>query len=361
MTNVTKTFLPDKATLDNYINRIYSNGWITNNGELLCELERKLSDYLGVNHLLLVSNGTLALQIAYKALGLKGEVITTPFSFVATTSTLMWESLKPVFADIDEDTLNIDIHKIEEKITPQTSAILPVHVFGNACDIVELEQIAARNNLSLIFDAAHAFDVKNDATSILNFGDASILSFHATKIFHTIEGGAIIFKNKEHYEKARLLINFGISGYDKIDSLGINCKMNEFQAAMGLSVLAQMDEIKASRKNVWEKYRQAFSDLPDIKVQKLNPDFNLNHSYFPVIFESENKLLEIRQQLVDAAIFPRRYFYPSLNKLPYLTDYQSCPVSESIAERILCLPMFPGLDESIQDQVIEIILKSSNA
>ncbi|HBN28622.1 MAG TPA: aminotransferase DegT, partial [Clostridiaceae bacterium] len=237
MINVTKTYLPDRTKLDKYIDKIYSTAWVTNNGQLVKELTTRLEEYLGVQNLLLVTNGTLALQIAYKALGVNGQAITTPFSFVATTSSLVWEGIEPIFVDIDPETFCIDPSKIEEAITSETTAIVPVHVFGNACDVEKIENIAQKYGLKTIYDGAHSFGVKYNGESLLSYGDATILSFHATKLFHTIEGGAIIFKNKEDYERAKLMINFGIDGTDSVIELGINAKMNEFQAAMGLCVL----------------------------------------------------------------------------------------------------------------------------
>jgi len=238
MINVTKTHLPDIDRYKAYIDRIYRSGWITNNGALVQELEEKLKEYLGVRNILLVSNGTLALQICYKALGLTGEAITTPFSFVATTSSLVWEGLSPVFVDISPETLNMDPDRIEEAIRPETSCIVPVHVFGNGCDVEKIGQIAKKHHLKVVYDAAHAFGVKYNGESILNYGDVSILSFHATKFFHTIEGGAIVTGDDELYEKAKHMINFGITGPESIVGLGINGKMNEFQAAMGLCIWA---------------------------------------------------------------------------------------------------------------------------
>ncbi|MEA4984752.1 dTDP-4-amino-4,6-dideoxy-D-glucose transaminase [bioreactor metagenome] len=355
MINVTKTYLPDKKKYQSYVDSIFESGWITNNGSLVNQLEKELCAYLNVEHLLLVSNGTLALQIAFKALGLNGEVVTTPFSFVATTGSLVWEHLTPVFADINPDTYNIDVQKVKRMITKKTSAVLPVHVFGNACEVEELELICKEHDLKLIFDAAHAFDVKNDLRNVLNYGDASTLSFHATKIFHTIEGGAIVFKRKEDYDKARLLINFGISGYDQVDTVGINCKMNEFQAAMGLAVLSEMSEIIERRSKVWIRYFDQFKSFRDIQLQKMNSDFSNNHAYFPVVFKDEETTLRIKKILNEQQIFPRRYFYPSLNKLNYLNEYQPCPVSEDIVTRILCLPMYGDLEASVQDQIIEIV------
>ena len=282
-------------------------------------------------------------------------MITTPFSFVATTNSLLWENLTPVFVDIHPSTFNIDPCKIVKAITPKTSAVLPVHVFGNACEVQELETICRENKLKLIFDAAHAFNVNDGERNILTYGDASTLSFHATKIFHTIEGGAIILRNEEQYHKAKLLINFGISSYDKVDLPGINCKMNEFQAAMGLAVLDEFEQLSLRRKNVWERYWASFSAMEHIQLQKLNTRFGNNYSYFPVVFDSEKQLLDIKTKLNNEEIYPRRYFYPSLNELDYLDHTASCPVSESLSLRILCLPMFPDLDETDQDRIIRIV------
>jgi dTDP-4-amino-4,6-dideoxygalactose transaminase len=232
---------------------------------------------------------------------------------------------------------------------------LPVHVFGNACEVDELATVCRNNNLKLIYDAAHAFNVSDGDRNVLTYGDASTLSFHATKIFHTIEGGAIILHTEEQYHKAKLLINFGISGYDKVDILGINCKMNEFQAAMGLSVLDEFEQINQQRGKVWEKYRDSFTGMEHLQLQDMNTRFGNNYSYFPVAFKDEEHLLDIVQRLNREDINPRRYFYPSLNKLEYLDQSSSCPVSESLASRILCLPMFPDLDEKIQERIIRLV------
>ncbi len=356
MINVTKTYLPDRAKLDRLIDRIYRSGWLTNNGELLQELEQKLAKMLGVEHLLLVTNGTLALQVAYRTLDLSGEVITTPFSFAATTGSLEWEGLQPRFADIDPLSFNMDPQRIEALITDRTSAIVPVHVFGNACDTDAIGQIAEKHGLKVIYDAAHAFSVGSAAGSLLLRGDASILSFHATKIFHTIEGGAIIFRRKADYEKARLLINFGIGGYDRIDSPGINAKMNEFQAAMGLAVLEDMETILAARQKVWERYQRQLSGREGLTLQQRNSDYSNNFAYFPIVLRSEEQLLQLRDQLQQKDIFPRRYFYPSLNTLPWLSGAEACPLSESLASRILCLPLYPDLPEAMQQEIINTIL-----
>ena len=355
MINVTKTYLPERKKLDRYIDRIYKSGWITNNGELLIELEKRLAAYLGVENLVLISNGTLALQIAYRALGIKGDVVTTPFSFVATTSSLVWENHKPVFADINAATFNIDPQLVSNAINGGTGAILPVHVFGNGCEVEEIEKVASANNLKVVYDAAHAFGVKYKGKSILLHGDASVLSFHATKIFHTIEGGAIVFREKKDADAARLLINFGISGYDKIDTLGINAKMNEFQAAMGLCILDDIETIIAQRKEIWERYSGALSDTGKVAMQDRNADCSFNYTYFPVLFGAEKNLLECKHKMESLGIFPRRYFYPSLNTLTYLNDRVKCAISEQTASRILCLPIFPGLDKGAQEKIIRII------
>lgn len=358
MINVTKSYLPPRENLERYTDRIYASGWMTNNGTLVNELEDRLKAKLGVDFLVPVANGTLALQVAFRVLGLNGSVVTTPFSFVATTSSLVWEHLRPIFADISPETFNLDPDAARKAIRPDTSAVLPVHVFGNACEADAFAELAAERSLRVIYDAAHAFGVRSGEKSVLNYGDASILSFHATKIFHTIEGGAIIFRNEEDYHKAKLMINFGISGYDKVDLLGINCKMNEFQAAMGLAVLDEFESLHQLRRFLWEQYRLAFTGLPGIQLQKNNLLFENNYSYFPVVFESEEKLMDIRDRLNAVDIFPRRYFYPSLNNLCYIGEPQSCPVSESLASRILCLPLYAGLDPGDQQQIIQLITGS---
>lgn len=353
MINVTKTYLPDKGKYLGYVNRIFEKGWLTNNGQFVQELQKRLEQYLNVKHLILVSNGTLALQLAYKALELKGEVITTPFSFVATTSSLLWEGLTPVFADIDKETFNIDYTKIEEAITEKTSAIVPVHVFGNPCDVEKINDIAKKHNLKVIYDAAHAFSVNYNGTSVLNHGDISTISFHSTKVFHTIEGGAVIVNDDDLYEKIKLMINFGITGPDMVECLGTNLKMNEFQAAMGLCILDDMDKIFEGRRQVYNYY---INNLPShLQLQKLNENITRNYAYFPVAFETEMVLLKVKEELNKSDIYPRRYFYPSLESLPYLNSKQKMPISSSIAKRILCLPMHDSLTEIELNKILNII------
>lgn len=343
MINVTYPFLPIKKTFDKYLDRIYASNWLTNFGPLENELNQKLCDYLDVENLLLVSNGTLALHIIYKALGLTGEVITTPFSFVATTSSLVWENLTPKFADIDANSFNLNPKLINKQITDKTSCILPVHVFGRVCDVWEIQKIADKYNLSVIYDAAHAFSVKtSEGKNVLNYGDASTISFHATKLFHTIEGGAIISKDSNLIKECKKLINFGITGYDRIESIGTNCKMNEFSAAMGLSVLENIDYIMKSRKRVHDTYCKYLN--PELLPKKIDYA-NDNYSYYPILLKDECTLLAVREALLANGVMPRRYFYPSLNTLSYITEKQFCPISENIASRILCLPMYDNLSK----------------
>ena len=356
MINVTKTYLPDIDKYKSYIDKIYANGQLTNNGPLVQKLERRLEEYLGVNNVILVANGTLALDVAYRALGLTGDVITTPFSFVATTSSIVSNGLNPLFSDINPRTYNINPDLIEEKITSKTSAIVPVHVFGNACEVESIQQISERHNLKVIYDAAHAFDIKYKNQSVLNYGDISMLSFHATKLFHTIEGGALIIKDDELANKARRLINFGINNTGEIRDLGMNAKMNEFEAAMGLCVLDDINLILEKRKAAYNNYYQALSGL--IQLQGQSNNSSSNYAYFSIVLDSERRLLSIVQKLNKMQIFPRRYFRPSLNKLSYVEQGQACPISENASNRVLCLPLFHSIKERYQNTVINTILET---
>ena len=353
MINVTKTYLPDKEKYKKYIDQIYSNGWITNNGPMVNLLEKKLADYLGVKNIVLVSNGTIALEIAYRVLEIKRDVITTPFSFVATTSSLVTNNLNPIFADINSQTLNICANNIESLITKYTSAIVPVHVFGNACEVEKIDIIAKKNNLKVIYDACHAFNVKYKEENILKYGDISTLSFHATKTFHTIEGGALIINDDDLVEKARYLINFGIKNKEEIPELGTNAKMNEFEAAMGLCMIDDMQELYTKRKNVYEFYKKELEEIT--QLQKKNNYSTQNYSYFPIILKSEEQLKKIEKALNSKNIFPRRYFYPSLDTLTYINPPQFCKNSRDIASRILCLPMYAEIDCADQMKIISII------
>lgn len=360
MIPVTKPYLPNRDKLNQYIDGIYERNWLTNNGPLVQQLTQRLEKYLGVENLLLVSNGTLALQVAYSALGITNsdqpkvsEAITTPFTFIATASSLKWEGIDPVFSDIDTDTWCLDPAKIEEKVTPNTKAIVPVHVFGNACDVEAIDTIAQKHNLKVIYDAAHAFGVTFKDKSLLSYGDAATLSFHATKLFHSIEGGAVVFKNKADLDRAKKIINFGINGPDNIEEIGINAKMNEFQAAMGLCVLDELESNLTSRAKVWNTYAEALDS--QFQLQKLHPEIQYNYAYFPIVFETAEQATQVLNVLKENDVIARRYFYPSLDTVDYfqLKTYQ--PVSIDTANRILCLPIYSGLLANEQSKIINSI------
>lgn len=351
MIPVSKPYLPNREKLQKYIDSIYENAWLTNNGPLMQELTRRLEAYLGVENLLLVSNGTLALQVAYRALGINepingepAEAISTPFTFIATASSLKWDNIEPVLVDIDAKTWCLDPTLVEAAITPRTRAIVPVHVFGNTCEVEAIDAIAEKHSLKVIYDASHAFGVKHKGQSVLNYGDAATLSFHATKLFHTVEGGAIVFKHKADLERAKKMINFGIASPEVIDEQGINAKMNEFQAAMGLCVLDEMERNISSRKEIWHRYESALADK--YQLQALNSDISYNYAYFPTVFESEEKALAFQDSLKANGVVARRYFYPSLDQVSSQNFKVSGETknSQSIAKRILCLPLYCDLD-----------------
>ena len=354
--NVTKTFLPSQDSYHQILKKAWNSYWLTNRGQLVLELEQKISQKLNTNQIIATTNGTLPLQIAIKALELKGEIITTPFSYVATTSSIIWENCKPVFVDIDPQHLTIDESQIISKITKNTTAIIATHVFGNPCNIEAIEQIAETYNLNIIYDAAHCFGVKYMNKSIFNYGDISTCSFHATKIFHTGEGGAIFTNNINLYEKLFYHHNFGHNGSEQFHGLGTNAKMNEMQAAMGLAVLPHFEDILTRRKLLYNIYLDLLSDNKSLKFQKIRENTDYNHSYFPVIFKSESQLLKVREALNNNNIFPRRYFYPSLNNLPYIENRVKMTISESIASRILCLPLYFDLSEKNVVTISKIIL-----
>lgn len=344
----TRPYLPSRDKLDRYIDGIYERAWLTNNGELVKELTHRLEEYLGVENLLLIANGTLALQIAYRALSISDkshhervEAITTPFTFIATASSLKWDDVEPVFVDIDPDTWCLDPALIEAAITPHTRAIVPVHVFGNACEVEAIDAIAQRRSLKVIYDGSHAFGVTYQGESLLKHGDAATLSFHATKLFHSIEGGAIVFKRKEDLERAKKMISFGITDPETIEALGINAKMNEFQAAMGLCVLDEIEENMSGRAAVWHSYERALKD--HFHLQKRHSECDNNYAYFPLVTKNERQVKAAIALFREHDIVARRYFYPSLDSLAFLSN-QSCYCSREVSKRILCLPLFSSLD-----------------
>lgn len=354
MINVTKPFLPPRAEFDSYVDGIWERNWLTNHGPLVTELETRLQHYLQVPSLLYVNNGTIALQIAIKALGLHDEVITTPFSYVATTSSIVWEGCSPVFVDIDSTTFNIDPARIEASITPRTSAILATHVYGNPCDVDAIAFIAKKYNLKVIYDGAHAFGTTVDGESVFSFGDISTCSFHATKLFHTVEGGAMITRDPSVVERVVFMRNFGHDGYEKFNGVGINGKNSELHAAMGLVNLKYIDQILLARKLVSSSYDEGLANT-GFQKQRIKESVSYNFAYYPVLFNSERELLQVVTLLNENNIFPRRYFYPVLSDLPYVSG--DTPIAKDISKRILCLPLFYDLKEEDVHRICALIKK----
>lgn len=351
---VTKPFLPPKHEYDAFLKGIWEREYLTNNGPLVQELEQKLREYLNVPNMLYLSNGTIALQIAIKALGLKGEIITTPFSYVATTSSIVWEGCSPVFVDIDPHTLNIDPNLIESAITEQTTGILATHVFGNPCDIDAIQAIADKHRLKVIYDAAHCFGSTYKGKSVFAYGDVSTTSFHATKLFHTIEGGAVFSNNTDIHYRMGKMRNFGHDGPEHFNGVGINGKNSEFHAAMGLVNFKYIDNLIKKRKEQFIVYKELFYDR-GIRLQKKQVDAETNGSYFAIIMDHEEQLMIVKNRLEKNDIFPRRYFYPCLNHLEYVIS-KNLPHVEHVASSILCLPMYFDLTREKQEQIVKIIL-----
>lgn len=355
--NVTRATLPPLEEYVAKLQLIWATGHITNNGDLLLELERDLKAYLGVRHLFLTANGTLALQIALRAAGVSGEVITTPFSYVATVNALLWERCTPVFVDIDPHNLCIDPNKIEAAITPATRAILPVHVYGNPCDVASIEAIARKHQIKVVYDAAHAFGTRLDGQSPVVHGDLSILSFHATKLFHTVEGGAVVTNDDDLAEQVRLMRAFGHLD-DEYSLVGINAKNSELHAAMGLCLLPRITEIIAARCVATEYYDRLLTDTRVLRPRAIQTTFESNYSYYPIVLPNERVLMNIKNALQVRNIYPRRYFYPALNRLPFLQNAASCPVAEDFANRVLCLPLFGGIDPAVQEAIATVVLQA---
>lgn len=353
MIPVTKTYFPPLEEYQKQLERIWKNKWLTNRGELVKELESKIKAQLQVQNMTLTTNGTLPIQIALQILANRGEVITTPFSYVATTSAIVWEHCTPIFVDIHPEYLTIDETKIEAAITSKTTAILATHVFGNPCDVETIEEIARKHNLNVIYDAAHCFGVKYKGESVFNYGDVSTCSFHATKIFHTGEGGAFFCKDEALSKKLFYSHNFGHKTATDFYGVGINAKMSELQAAMGLTVLPNMNEIFKARKEVVDFYNEQL-DFSKLRKLKIREGTTWNYSYYPVIFENEEALLQAQKSLNEKNIYPRKYFYPSLNTLNY-TDKSNMPFSESIASKILCLPLYVGIPKEVLNKIVNIL------
>lgn len=355
-TPVTCPTFPPLEQYIGYLEEIWKSKQLTNFGKFARELEEKIKNYIGTKNCQYVTNGTLALQLAIKALDLKGEIITTPFSFVATSSAIYWEGCQPILVDIDLETLNIDPKKIEAAITPKTSAILATHVYGNPCAIDELEAICEKHNLKLIFDAAHSFGSKFMNKSLLDFGDISTTSFHATKVFHTVEGGLVVFRNDEIGRRLDYMRNYGFRGAEDFQGLGINVKCSELHAAMGLCLLPGVHEAIGLRLAIHDIYDKVLKPVKKLKFQAWDSRASKNGAYYPIIFESEGILLKVQGALRAENILPRRYFYPSLSRLEYV-KYQDVSIAESVASRVLCLPVYPDLPTTMAEKIAGIVLK----
>lgn len=360
---VTQPVLPPLEEFTEYLKKIWDNKILTNNGPFHQQFEKELADYLGVKYISLFANGTLALITALQALRITGEVITTPFSFVATTHALWWNNIKPVFADIESDTFNLDPEKVEAAITPQTTAIMPVHVYGNPCKLDPLQRIADTYGLKLIYDAAHAFGVKVNGNSILNYGDLSILSFHATKVFNTIEGGAIVSPDAKTKKRIDFLKNFGFVDETTVIEPGINAKMNELQAAYGLLQLKQVDENIAKRKAITELYREKLTNIQGVKFMNDMENVDHTYSYFPIFIDAKiygKTRDELYEELKKHNIYGRRYFYPLISQFPSYRGLTSAmpanlPVAEEVAGQVICLPIYPDLELKSINNIIETI------
>lgn len=359
MIPVTKPFLPAKESYEKYLDGIWQRQWLTNMGPLASQLEMDIKEYLQLQHLLFITNGTVALQMGIKVLELSGEIITTPFSFVATTSSIVWEGCTPVFVDIDSQSLNIDPSKIEAAITDKTSAILATHVYGNPCDVEAIDKIAKKHKLKVIYDGAHAFGVQISGKSVFEYGDISICSLHATKLYHSVEGGLIVTKDPGLLKKLASMRNFGIAGFDSFDELGLNGKNSEFHAAMGLANLEVVSDIIKQRVGLIHRYEEKLVNFKAYRPTWHQKSEN-NGAYLPFVLESEELLLKVKKELDAHEIFTRRYFYPSLAKaLPYI-EQAEMPVTEDVAKRVLCLPLFYELTFEEVDMICRIILRVQN-
>lgn len=359
---VTQPYLPPLEEFLPYLEEIWQNKILTNGGPFHQRLEKTLCEYLGVDHIALFTNGTIALVTALQALRITGEVITTPYSFVATSHSLLWNGIKPVFVDIDPNTLNIDPRKIEAAITPQTTAIMPVHCYGHPCDIKAIQKIADIYNLKVIYDAAHAFGVQDEGGSILRHGDLSVLSFHATKVFNTFEGGAIVCPNAETKQRIDYLKNFGFVDELTVVAPGINGKMSELNAAMGLLQLRHIPEILSRRKRIDQIYRRQLKDIKGIRCIQESGQAIANYSYFPILIDTDYPLTrdELYQKLKAQGIFSRRYFYPLISEFSMYRGLPSShrdnlPMATDAAYKVLCLPIYPDIDDNDLSRIIDLI------
>lgn len=362
---VTEPHLPPLQEFIPYLERLWASKRLTNGGPFHEQLEKELATYLGVQHLSLFANGTLALVTALQALRVSGEVITTPYTFVATAHSLLWNNIKPVFVDVDPATCNLDPDRIEEAITPATTAILPVHCYGLPCNVDRIQQIADTYGLKVIYDAAHAFGVQQDGVSILNHGDLAVLSFHATKVFNTFEGGAIICPDAKIKRRIDYLKNFGFADEVTVVAPGINGKMNEVCAAMGLLQLRHVDQTLSARAAIYKRYQDAFRDVSTLRLQQVPSNLTWNHAYCPLFVRPDHPVSrdELYTQLKKQGIHARRYFYPLVSSFPMYRGLPSAitehlPHAQALAEQVICLPIYPTLDTSDQERLINIILQT---
>ena len=364
---ITKPYLPPLEEFNKYLQEIWESKILTNQGKFHEEFEQLLADYLGVKYVSLFTNGTLALVTALQTLRITGEVITTPFSFVATTHSLWWNKIKPVFVDIEPNTFNLDPSKIEAAITPQTTAILPVHVYGNPAQVEKIQEIADIYGLKVIYDACHAFGVRLNGQSILNFGDLSVLSFHATKVFTTFEGGAIIARDETTKKRIDFLKNFGFAGETTVVAPGINAKMNEFQAALGILQLKYIEEAIEKRKKVAEAYKERLYNIKGLRLLNDIEGVKHSYSYFPILIDEEEFGLsrdEVYHRLKKNNVHVRRYFYPLISQFPSYKGLESAkasnlPVAEEITKKVLCLPIYPELCNRDIDFIVRIIIEEA--
>lgn len=362
MINVTRSSMPEFEEYCEEIRGLWDSRWLTNMGVKHKQFQANLIDYLGVSHIDLFSNGHMALEMAIQAMGLTGEVITSPFTFASTTHAIVRNGLTPVFCDIDANTYTIDVNKIEALITDKTCAIIPVHVYGNICDVEAIDRIAKKHNLKVIYDAAHAFAVKYNGVGVGNFGDASMFSFHATKVFHSIEGGAVCFHNDDYGLDLYRLKNFGIRGPETVDAVGANAKMNEFSASMGICNLRHLDAEIAKRKAVVERYRERLSGIDGIKLNAVQENVQSNYAYFPVVFDGYKYTRdEICEKLKEHDIIARKYFYPITNAFDCYKDQHDAkaetPVAYDISFKVVTLPLYADLSLDDVDKICDIILE----
>lgn len=350
---VTKAFLPPLAEYNELMRQVWENGWVTNHGPMVRAFEKALVERFGLEHTVYMVNGTIALNMAIRALELKGEIITTAFTHPVTTSSIQWENCTPVFVDVEPGGFNIDAARIEEKITPRTSAIMATHVYGLPCDVQAIEAIARKHGLKVIYDGAHAFGTMINGRSILSYGDISTTSYHATKVFHTIEGGSIHCSDPLVHQRMLLLRTMGQVDENFL-APGLNAKASEMHAAMGLANLPYYDDILGQRKHQWQRYVKALAGS-SVMLASVPDDIVYNHSYFPAVFRDEDELNRVRTALNAANVFPRRYFRPATTLLPYVDRKGECPLAESLSSRVLCLPLYHGLPDGAIDLTVEVI------